>query len=142
MDQISSDRFKTAILLLAVAGLLSGLAFYFAGNGDIANLVWSAAVIPALAALVVEILRSIGRGDLEAPVMVARAGLHGDHGRRMSGKERQHLIPRQLLGPVTAKVCELAIGEEPSWINGLALRTPRSLGSRSRFSDRAWRAGG
>ena len=47
-----------------------------------------------------------------------------------------------LLGPVTAKVCELAIGEEPSWINGLALWTPRSPGSRSRFSDRAWRAGG
>ena len=60
MDQISSDRFKTAILLLAVAGLLSGLAFYFANKGDIANLVWFAAVIPALAALVVEILRSMG----------------------------------------------------------------------------------
>ncbi len=58
MDQISSDRFKTAILLLAVAGLLSGLACYSAGKGDIANLVWSAAVIPALAALVVEIVRS------------------------------------------------------------------------------------
>ena len=46
-----------------------------------------------------------------------------------------------LPGPVTAKMCELAIGEEPSWINCLALRTPRSPGSRSRFSDRAWHAG-
>ncbi len=71
MDQISSDRFKTAILLLAVAGLLSGLAFYFAGKGDIANLVWSAAVIPALSALVVEIVRSIGRGEVGLDLVAA-----------------------------------------------------------------------
>ena len=71
MDQISSDRFKTAILLLAVAGLLSGLAFYFAGKGDIANLVWSAAVIPARSALVVEIVRSIGRGEVGLDLVAA-----------------------------------------------------------------------
>jgi heavy metal translocating P-type ATPase len=71
MDQISSDRFKTAILLLAVAGLLSGLAFYFAGKGDIANFLWSAAVAPALAALVVEIVRSIGRGEIGLDVVAA-----------------------------------------------------------------------
>ena len=71
MDQISSDRFKTAILLLAVSGLLSGLAFYFVGKGDIANLVWSAAVIPALAALVVEIVRGIGRGEVGLDLVAA-----------------------------------------------------------------------
>ena len=71
MDQVSSDRFKTAILFLAVTGLLSGLAFYFAGKGDIANFVWFAAVIPALTALVVEILRSIGRGEVGLDVVAA-----------------------------------------------------------------------
>ena len=71
MDQTSTDRFKTAILLLAVTGLLSGLGFYFAGKGDIASHVWSAAVIPALAALVVEILRSIGRGEVGLDVVAA-----------------------------------------------------------------------
>ncbi|MGD9507817.1 MAG: heavy metal translocating P-type ATPase [Geminicoccaceae bacterium] len=71
MDQISSDRFKTAILLLAVTGLLSGLAFYFAGKGDVANFVWFAAVIPALATLVVEIVRSIGHGEVGLDVVAA-----------------------------------------------------------------------
>ena len=37
MDQTRTDRFKTAILLLAVIGLIAGLAFYFAGRRDIAN---------------------------------------------------------------------------------------------------------
>ena len=71
MGQISSDRFKKVILLLAVSGLLSGLAFYFVGKGDIASLVWSVAVIPALAALVVEIVRSIGRGEVGLDVVAA-----------------------------------------------------------------------
>jgi len=62
MEQNRTDRFKTAILLTAVAGLTGGLAFYVAGERDFANLIWIAGVVPALAALVVEILRSIGRG--------------------------------------------------------------------------------
>jgi heavy metal translocating P-type ATPase len=71
MVQISSDRFKTAILLFAITGLLSGLAFSFAGKGDIASFLWSAAVAPALAALVVEIVRSIGRGEVGLDVVAA-----------------------------------------------------------------------
>ncbi|MBI1386686.1 MAG: heavy metal translocating P-type ATPase [Rhizobiales bacterium] len=71
MEQARTDRFKTAILLLAVAGLTGGLAFDFAGQPDIANPVWIAGVVPALAALVVEILRSIGRGEVGLDIVAA-----------------------------------------------------------------------
>lgn len=71
MEQNRTDRFKTAILLLAVAGLTGGLAFYFAGEPDFANLIWIAGVVPALAALLVEILRSIGRGEVGLDVVAA-----------------------------------------------------------------------
>ncbi|MBM2320845.1 MULTISPECIES: heavy metal translocating P-type ATPase [Marivita] len=71
MDQTRTDRFKTAILLLAVIGLIAGLAFYFAGRRDIANIVWFAGVVPALAALTVEILRSIGRGEVGLDIVAA-----------------------------------------------------------------------
>ncbi len=71
MDQTRTDRFKTTILLLAVIGLIAGLAFYFAGRRDIANIVWFAGVVPALAALTVEILRSIGRGEVGLDIVAA-----------------------------------------------------------------------
>lgn len=61
MEQTGTDRFKTASPLLATTDLFAGLAFTFAGVPDIANLVWGAGVVPALAALVVAILFSIGR---------------------------------------------------------------------------------
>ena len=71
MEQNRTDRFMTAILLMAVAGLTGGLAFYFAGEPDFANLIWIAGVVPALAALVVEILRSIGRGEVGLDIVAA-----------------------------------------------------------------------
>ncbi len=42
MEQSRTDRLKTAILLLAATGLTAGIAFHFAGQPDIANLVWIA----------------------------------------------------------------------------------------------------
>ncbi|MFU8866223.1 MAG: heavy metal translocating P-type ATPase [Rhodobacterales bacterium] len=71
MEQTRTDRFKTALLLLAAAGLIAGLAFYFAGLPDIANLVWIAGVVPALAGLLVEIVRSIGRGEVGLDIVAA-----------------------------------------------------------------------
>jgi heavy metal translocating P-type ATPase len=71
MELARTDRIKTAILLLAVTGLIAGLAFYFTGEPDIANLIWIAGVVPALAALVVEILRSIGRGEVGLDIIAA-----------------------------------------------------------------------
>ncbi|MCC4244845.1 heavy metal translocating P-type ATPase [Stappia indica] len=71
MEKSASDRFKTAILILAVGGLAGGLALYAAGRDDIARIVWFAGVVPALAALVVEIARSIGRGEVGLDIVAA-----------------------------------------------------------------------
>jgi heavy metal translocating P-type ATPase len=71
LEHASNDRLKTAILLWALAGLLVGLGFYFAGNVDLAGTVWFAGVTPALAALVIEILRSIGRGEVGLDIVAA-----------------------------------------------------------------------
>ncbi|WP_112323639.1 heavy metal translocating P-type ATPase [Oceanibium sediminis] len=71
MEKTATDRLKTVILLLAVAGLVGGIALYAAGRGDIATLVWFAGVVPALAALLVEILRSIGRGEVGLDIVAA-----------------------------------------------------------------------
>ncbi|MDP5348399.1 MAG: heavy metal translocating P-type ATPase, partial [Paracoccaceae bacterium] len=71
METVSSDRFKTAILLLALAGLVLGLVLWFAGLAEMADLVWIAGVLPALVALVVEILRSIGRGEVGLDIVAA-----------------------------------------------------------------------
>ena len=71
MEQTRTDRFKTALLLMAATGLIVGLAFYLAGQPEIANLIWIAGVVPALAALVVEIVRSIGRGEVGLDIVAA-----------------------------------------------------------------------
>jgi heavy metal translocating P-type ATPase len=71
MDRTEADRFKTAILLLAVAGLVSGLALYVSGNERLADIAWFAGVVPALAALVIEILRSLGRGEVGLDIVAA-----------------------------------------------------------------------
>ena len=71
METSRTDSLKTVILLLAVAGLTSGLAFYFAGRTDIADLVWIGGVVPALAALVVEILRSLRSGEVGLDIVAA-----------------------------------------------------------------------
>lgn len=71
METTRIDRLKTVILLLTAAGLMSGLAFYFAGRTDIANLVWIAGVVPALSALVVEILRSLRSGEVGLDIVAA-----------------------------------------------------------------------
>lgn len=50
---------------------MSGLAFCFGGRTDIADLVWIAGVVPALAALVVEILRSLRSGEVGLDIVAA-----------------------------------------------------------------------
>lgn len=71
MEQESNDRLKTALLLVAVAGLVSGLAFYFAGRAVVADTVWFVAVLPVLIALLVEILRSLMRGEVGLDIVAA-----------------------------------------------------------------------
>ena len=71
MEKENGDRLKTAILLLALAGLAVGLGLWFGGQAKMADLVWFAGVLPALVALVVEILRSIGRGEVGLDIVAA-----------------------------------------------------------------------
>ncbi|CUH67458.1 Silver exporting P-type ATPase [Thalassovita gelatinovora] len=71
MDHSKNDRLKTAILLVAMAGLVSGLAFYVIGRADLAGAAWLIGVLPALAALLIEILRSIGRGEVGLDIVAA-----------------------------------------------------------------------
>jgi hypothetical protein len=71
MQATRTGRLKTVILLLAVAGLTSGLAVWFAGRPEIADMIWIAGVAPALAALVVEILRSLRSGEVGLDIVAA-----------------------------------------------------------------------
>ncbi len=71
MEQTGSDRLKIVLLLLAVAGLLLGLALYFMGEARVAKFLWIAGVAPALAALVIEILRSLRRGEVGLDIVAA-----------------------------------------------------------------------
>ncbi len=71
MDTTPSDRLKTALLLGATTGLVAGLVTYATGRADLANLIWMAGVLPALAALVVEILRSLRSGEIGLDIVAA-----------------------------------------------------------------------
>lgn len=71
MDHAKTDRLKTLLLGIALAGLLAGLGLYFGGRADLAQTVWFAGVVPVLAALVVEILRSLARGEVGLDIVAA-----------------------------------------------------------------------
>lgn len=71
MDQTRADLVKMFLLGIALAGLLVGSAAYMAGRPDLATLVWFAGVAPVLAALLVEILRSLSRGEVGLDIVAA-----------------------------------------------------------------------
>lgn len=71
MKQGIMDRLKTVVFSFAILGLLSGLIFHFVGFTALARLSWIIGVVPALAALVLEIFRSIGRGEVGLDIVAA-----------------------------------------------------------------------
>ncbi|MDO8882705.1 HAD-IC family P-type ATPase, partial [Pseudotabrizicola sp.] len=71
MDHLQTDRLKTLLLGIALTGLILGLAFYATGRPDLATTVWFAGVAPVLAALVVEIARSLSRGEVGLDIVAA-----------------------------------------------------------------------
>jgi heavy metal translocating P-type ATPase len=71
MEHASNDRLKTVLLLVALGGLLSGVGFYLAGRADVAGAVWFLGVLPVLLALLVEILRSLWRGEVGLDIVAA-----------------------------------------------------------------------
>jgi heavy metal translocating P-type ATPase len=56
---------------LAAAGLAAGLAANLAGHGDWASSIWTAATLPVLAALLIEIVTSLRRGDVGLDIVAA-----------------------------------------------------------------------
>jgi heavy metal translocating P-type ATPase len=71
MKQALYDRVKVALLLVAVSGLFLGIGLYLAGQIDVATIVWFIGVTPVLVALLIEILRSLSRGDVGLDIVAA-----------------------------------------------------------------------
>ena len=71
MSPLLHDRLNVALLAVALLGLLSGLGLLLAGEPDHATLVWAAGVVPVLAALFVEILRSLWKGEVGLDIVAA-----------------------------------------------------------------------
>lgn len=65
------DRLDIALLAISLTGLVVGLALYFTGLPDRAAQVWTLGVLPVLAALVIEILRSLARGNFGLDIVAA-----------------------------------------------------------------------
>ena len=71
MDHAQTDRLKTLLLVIALTGLVTGLGLHFGGRSDLAQTVWFAGVVPVLAALVIEIIRSLARGEVGLDIVAA-----------------------------------------------------------------------
>lgn len=71
MNPMTFDRLNIALLAVALLGLVSGLALNLAGQPDLSTLAWTAGVLPVLAALVVEILRSLWKGEVGLDIVAA-----------------------------------------------------------------------
>ncbi len=71
LDHAQTDRLKTLLLVIALAGLVTGLGLHFSGRTDLAQTAWFAGVVPVLAALVVEIIRSLARGEVGLDIVAA-----------------------------------------------------------------------
>ncbi len=72
MEHSTGDRLKTALLVAAVGGLAGGLVLAFGiGRPKLASIVWLAGVVPVLAALLIEILRSLLRGEVGLDIVAA-----------------------------------------------------------------------
>ncbi len=65
------NRLNVALLTVALLGLLSGLALMLTGRADLAMIAWAAGVVPVFAALVLEILRSLWKGEVGLDIVAA-----------------------------------------------------------------------
>ncbi len=70
MEQTGGDRFKIALIAVALASLALGLGLRFSGRPE-AAIVWAMGVVPVLAALVAEIVRSLRRGEVGLDIVAA-----------------------------------------------------------------------
>ena len=71
MTPLFHDRLNVGLLSVALLGLVSGLVLLLAGQPDLAKIVWAAGVVPVLAALCVEIVKSLWHGDVGLDIVAA-----------------------------------------------------------------------
>lgn len=71
MNLLSPERWNFALLAIALIGLVSGVCLWIAGFSVLADYAWAGGVIPILAALIVEIIRSLRQGDLGLDIVAA-----------------------------------------------------------------------
>ena len=67
----NSNRLNSALLLVAVLGLASGLVLFAVDKPHAATFAWRSGVAPVLVALIVEILRSLWRGEVGLDIVAA-----------------------------------------------------------------------
>ena len=70
-EPATRDRIKLALLACALAALAGGIAVSLAGLPVMARLVWSVGTMPVLAALGVEIVLSLRRGEVGLDIVAA-----------------------------------------------------------------------
>ena len=71
MNPSPHDRLNVALLATALLGLVSGLGLLMVGKPDLAAVAWFAGVIPVLASLLVEIVRSLSKGEVGLDIVAA-----------------------------------------------------------------------
>ena len=71
MTSSAHDRVNIALLAIALLGLVAGLGLSLTGQPDLAAKAWAAGVVPVLAALAVEIARSLAKGEVGLDIVAA-----------------------------------------------------------------------
>ncbi len=71
MTPLLQDRRKVALLGIALLGLVSGLVLWAAGRPDLADIAWTVGVLPVLVGLLVEIVRSLSKGEVGLDIVAA-----------------------------------------------------------------------
>ena len=71
MPSSLQSRLNIALLAVALVGLATGLILMLAGNSELARIAWTAGVIPVLGALLVEIVRSLLKGEVGLDIVAA-----------------------------------------------------------------------
>ena len=67
-----AEKLKIGLLAIGISGLVGGLLLaYGIGRGDLAATVWTLGVLPVLAALLIEIVRSLLRGEVGLDIVAA-----------------------------------------------------------------------
>jgi heavy metal translocating P-type ATPase len=71
MNVFTQDRLKVFLLAFATFGLVAGLVLLAAGLPGPAAMVWTVGVIPVLIGLLVEIVRSLAKGEVGLDIVAA-----------------------------------------------------------------------